>query len=1112
MIKPSFLIAILLLSCCGNCLSQNLKGASSEVAIAPPTGNVYALVVGVSDYESPMINDLKYAAADAKSVAEYLKAAPIKLQKIIELYDKEAKRATINEKGIRVIDDLIFDHTIKPEDIVLVYLSGHGGAFTKNDSYFFPHDAAHTTDAGSSFSITRIKGYIRNWVKESKATVIFIFDACRSATLAKGQSEMDLSEVSKYLEEETGEMLMAASQGGEPAQEKGELKHGVFTFYFLEALYGKADLNKDGFVSSAELKRYVDTNVDDATGQAQQPMIRYPVGYQRKVLVAVQPELLAKVDEKLKLDLTNQNIVALAQKGGNSTKKAVELSELIGKFNAALNEDRLVRPVANCAYSYYKQMTKLAPENTLQDYLTDLSIKLYDAALTVVKHDLNGERKYIKQTKDSKKGYDLTYYSDAALAIKTYIELKKRNMEPSILAVKEYLTGRDLHIQWNESENNEKIKAAIEILKAATSKFADQAFLWQALAMAYLAETKPQYKKVEDAANMALKLAPQWSYPLVTLAQSALDQDKPKEAELLLEKAINLNRFDYFSYDIKGSMYYDRGDVETAIISYQKAIELSPQDSDPYTNLGNALSDVGRREEAIIQYKKAIELAPKGYGIYNNLGVVLDDLGRKEEAIIQYKKAIEIDPKRYEAFSNLGRVLSDLGRKEEAIIQYQKAVEINPKEIHAFDNLGVVLSFVGRKEEAIVQFKKAIEINPKNSNSYIGIGIALGDLERREEAIIQLQKAIEVSPNDYGTLTDVGLVLNDLGYKEDAVTLYRKAIEIDPKRYEAYFNLGSALDDLGHKEEALLQYQKVIELNPEDSDSFINLGLILSDLGRKEEAIVQYKKAIEINPKDYGTHTNLGLVLSDAGRKEEAIIQHQKAIEIDPKRYEAFSNLGLVLNDVGRKEEAIIQYQKAIEIDPKNANPYYGMGIALDDLGRKDEAILQYRKAIEINPEDFSPYSNLIALLINLDRKREAIILYEKYLVIDPDSKWLYYRLAGLQQELGLKTDAIANYNKALEKATDDISLQAWCNFKLGKQEEAIKLAQQNIQNNPLGENYYILVRFYSLQNNKEKALVYFEIALEKGYNDWADLETDKDIKFIRELPEFKALLTQFKK
>ena len=67
-------------------------------------------------------------------------------------------------------------------------------------------------------------------------------------------------------------MIITASSANEVSEEKDDLQHGVFTYYLLEGLRGKADTDQDGMVTVDEAYRYVSDKVPQATGQEQHPV------------------------------------------------------------------------------------------------------------------------------------------------------------------------------------------------------------------------------------------------------------------------------------------------------------------------------------------------------------------------------------------------------------------------------------------------------------------------------------------------------------------------------------------------------------------------------------------------------------------------------------------------------------------------------------------------------------------------------------------------------------------------------------------------------------------------------------------------------------------------
>jgi len=74
-----------------------------------------------------------------------------------------------------------------------------------------------------------------------------------------------------------GRLVIAASGPNEVALEPTDLGHGLFTYYLLEGLAGKADRNGDGIVTVSELFPYLEDQIDRkarAAGGRQRPVMK----------------------------------------------------------------------------------------------------------------------------------------------------------------------------------------------------------------------------------------------------------------------------------------------------------------------------------------------------------------------------------------------------------------------------------------------------------------------------------------------------------------------------------------------------------------------------------------------------------------------------------------------------------------------------------------------------------------------------------------------------------------------------------------------------------------------------------------------------------------------
>ncbi|MCW8928909.1 MAG: caspase family protein [Gammaproteobacteria bacterium] len=172
-----------------NKLSNNdFCNLNSRVASADGKHRI-ALILGVSQYKSEKINDLKGASADAKRFYQLLTdeaGFQFPKENVCMLLDSDAnKKAVINAFQERLIK------TAKKNDIVVFYYAGHGSQITdKNndepdnmDETFVLHDSR--SDDVSDFIDDEFNKLLSQLYKKTNNISIFL-DSCNSGTAARG--------------------------------------------------------------------------------------------------------------------------------------------------------------------------------------------------------------------------------------------------------------------------------------------------------------------------------------------------------------------------------------------------------------------------------------------------------------------------------------------------------------------------------------------------------------------------------------------------------------------------------------------------------------------------------------------------------------------------------------------------------------------------------------------------------------------------------------------------------------------------------------------------------------------------------------------------------------
>ena len=108
--------------------------------------------------------------------------------------------------------------------------------------------------------------------------MVFIVDSCYSG--ASGGRTIGITGVRSNISEAfldritsgKGRVIISASGANEVSAEYDKLEHGVFTYYLIEGLRGKADSDSNGLITVDEVYRYVSEHVPQETGQEQHPI------------------------------------------------------------------------------------------------------------------------------------------------------------------------------------------------------------------------------------------------------------------------------------------------------------------------------------------------------------------------------------------------------------------------------------------------------------------------------------------------------------------------------------------------------------------------------------------------------------------------------------------------------------------------------------------------------------------------------------------------------------------------------------------------------------------------------------------------------------------------
>jgi hypothetical protein len=251
------------------------KVASSEVVtrvtVHPPQVRpvLRVLAVGISQYaDRTLRGGVQFAAGDAADFVQQLKGGAGGMYRDVD----ERVLTSRADTSLSHIEAELTGLTTRarPEDVVVIYLAGHGKA-SDGEYHFIPADFAYDSDKpfgpGKTLSYAVLESMLKGLGAGKR---LLILDTCDSGSAAARGTE--LKDAVARLMRSTGRYILAAAALEGQAQEAGKYGHGLYTYALLEGLKGKADPGHTGVIEVDALASYASSRVRELTQNQQIPM------------------------------------------------------------------------------------------------------------------------------------------------------------------------------------------------------------------------------------------------------------------------------------------------------------------------------------------------------------------------------------------------------------------------------------------------------------------------------------------------------------------------------------------------------------------------------------------------------------------------------------------------------------------------------------------------------------------------------------------------------------------------------------------------------------------------------------------------------------------------
>jgi hypothetical protein len=291
----------------------------------------YALIIGVSDYTEGW-QDLESVPSEVNDLVSALEEQGFHVVKMLNPNSRQLKE---------VFEDFIAQYGFDPDNRLLFFFSGHGytrqvGKITKG--YLVPTDAPIPEHDPKGFKNKALSmKQIITWAEgevESKHA-LFLFDSCFSGTILTSRGRPPIPRPIRDSTNRPVRQFMSAGTAGQlvPSQ-------SVFVPYFIRALKGDGDLNRDGYVTGTELGLYLrdqimggDTHQTPQVGKSFNPNFNEG-DFVFALLNPATPEKSIEALERERKDLEQR------RQGFADKRKRFELKKQLAEAKRKLEEEK----------------------------------------------------------------------------------------------------------------------------------------------------------------------------------------------------------------------------------------------------------------------------------------------------------------------------------------------------------------------------------------------------------------------------------------------------------------------------------------------------------------------------------------------------------------------------------------------------------------------------------------------------------------------------------------------------------------------------------------------------------------------------------------------------
>lgn len=300
--------------------------------------------------------------------------------------------------------------------------------------------------------------------------------------------------------------------------------------------------------------------------------------------------------------------------------------------------------------------------------------------------------------------------------------------------------------------------------------------------------------------------------------------------------------FDAVSLNISGDVYYNEGDLASAVQEYRRGLVFDPDNTNLINSLGVTYANMSRYAEAVAQFEEVLAREEMNFMALYNLGFACLALNDREKGLHYLERAHQAGEGNFDLFFQLGKLYCQNGRYDEALKVLKLGERLGPKTASDISHgavyryLGEAYKGAGENAKAMVSLQRAVRYNPGDGTALSMLGELYSEAKEGDEIALSLcRQAVELESGQGDNWLRLGNVLMQQGDVEGAVSSFENGLECDRHNAPLFFFLGKANKKLGKNAMAVKMFKGALRIEPEYKNALSALKSIKSSRGPAAE-------------------------------------------------------------------------------------------------------------------------------------------------------------------------------------------------------------------------------------------------------------------------------------